>query len=174
MAKKTTQTKVSDVPVPQSAAEANAFIKRIGKMQQEFIRREAVMNAELQHLVNRHARVPARLREQIERHKKGLQIWAAANRKQLTDDGKVKFHDFDAGRIAWRFKPMRVALKKGVDVLAALKKAKLDRFIRTKEEPNKEAMLEDQAALKDIVGIKFKQDEVFAVTPNETKLEEVL
>lgn len=174
MASKRVKTKATDIPVPQSAAEVNRFIEKIGLMQREHVRREAIMNDELEALRARHARVPARLREQIERLSKGLQIWAAAHRKELTNDGKQKFHDFDAGRIQWRFNPMSVSLRKVEELLITLKEKGLDRFIRTKEEPNKEAMLEEPDALKDIAGVTFKRDEVFAITPNETKLEEVL
>jgi phage host-nuclease inhibitor protein Gam len=168
------KTDVADVPVPQTAAEANAFVLRIGRVQREITRRETIMNDELAALAAKHARVPARLQEAKERLKKGLQIWAAANRKELTSAGKVKFHDFDAGRIQWRTNPASVALKKVERVMASLKELKLDRFIRIKEEPNKEAMLEEPEVAKTVPGVKIKQDEKFVIVPNETKLEEVL
>jgi phage host-nuclease inhibitor protein Gam len=58
--------------------------------------------------------------------------------------------------------------------MEALRKAGLERFIRTKEDLNKEAMLADPEAVASIPGISVSQREEFVIVPIETALEEVL
>ena len=58
-------------------------------------------------------------------------------------------------------------------VLDALRRFDAARFIRVKEEINKEAILADPAAVAGIGGIRIEQGEVFEVVPFEAALEEV-
>ena len=53
------------------------------------------------------------------------------------------------------------------------RKARLSRFIRTKYEVNKDAVLADPKAIEGIQGISLRQGEDFVVEPWDTKLEEV-
>jgi phage host-nuclease inhibitor protein Gam len=50
---------------------------------------------------------------------------------------------------------------------------RLERFIRLKPEVNKEAILNEPEAVRDVPGLSIKQDESFSIEPFETALEEV-
>ena len=55
----------------------------------------------------------------------------------------------------------------------ALKSFGLERFLRTKEEIDKTAILAEPDAVEHIKGISITQREEFVIVPFETKLEEV-
>ena len=73
----------------------------------------------------------------------------------------------------WRRPPPSVVLRGIETVLQHLKALRLDRFIRTKEEVNKEAILLEPDQVRNVPGITIKQEEQFVVQPFETALEEV-
>ena len=73
----------------------------------------------------------------------------------------------------WRMRPPRVAIRAVDNVLETLKRLGLSRFIRVKEEPNKEAMLAEPEAVAGLAGVKIEQGEDFVIVPFETELEEV-
>lgn len=69
-------------------------------------------------------------------------------------------------------KPDSVNLKGVEIVIETLKKLKLDRFIRRKEEVNKDAILADKEAVKGITGISIVSGkETFSITPFEQEIE---
>ncbi|EPC4825652.1 host-nuclease inhibitor Gam family protein, partial [Salmonella enterica] len=86
--------------------------------------------------------------------------------------GGSKTANLITGEVAWRTKPDSVSIK-GVElVLETLKKLKLDRFIRRKEEVNKDAILADKKAVENIKGISIVSGkEVFSITPFEQEIE---
>ncbi len=106
----------------------------------------------------------------------GLQMFCEVNRERLTRGGKVKFSEFATGKVSWRLRPAKVALKKIEDVIERIKAAGLaERFIRVKEEINKEAMLEDRAVASSIKGVTIGSDgEDFIVEPFETELKDAV
>ncbi|MBF0283608.1 MAG: host-nuclease inhibitor Gam family protein [Magnetococcales bacterium] len=113
------------------------------------------------------------LEDDIKRLREGIQAWCESRRRDLTGGGKVKFHDFPAGKISWRMRPARVVLRSIENVIQALRERKLERFVRIKEEVNKEAILAEPEAVSGIPGIKLEQGEEFIVTPFETDMGEV-
>lgn len=160
-------------PVPQNKEEASDAIHRIGLAQRERDRIQADMNDALAKLKLQFEDQAKRWNEQITALSSGVQTWCEANREALTKSGKVKYYAFAAGEVNWRMRPQKVTIS-GVDsVLETLKRLSLARFIRTKEEPNKEAMLNEPEAVTGIAGIKISQGEDFVVKPFETELEEV-
>lgn len=175
MAKSATKIKTAaaSFPVPQSLGDANDFIARIGTAQRERQRLEAAMNDELAAVKARFEAEAKPFKDEIEDRSKGLQVFCEGRRDQLTGSGKVKFHRFAAGEVSWRSRPPKVSIRGTETVLGALKRLGLDRFIRTKEEPNKEAMLAEPQALEGLAGVKFEQGEDFVIVPFETELEEV-
>ena len=70
-------------------------------------------------------------------------------------------------------RPPSVSARPIDKVIEALKDMGLKRFIRFKEEIDKEAILGDPDAVKYIKGIKIEQREDFVIVPFETELEEV-
>ncbi|MBI4120347.1 MAG: host-nuclease inhibitor Gam family protein [Parcubacteria group bacterium] len=56
-------------------------------------------------------------------------------------------------------------------VLKVLQTLGLSRFIRTIEEPNKQAMLEEAEIAKTVKGVKIEQHEEFIVKPDQWEAE---
>lgn len=176
MAKAATKLKTpaSPFPVPQNTEDANQFIFALGEAQRERLRIEAEMNDRLSDIKAAFEVQAAPYRAAIENLARGLQVYAEGHRDALTKDGRVKFHRFAAGEIQWRARPPKVTIR-GIDtVIAALKCLGLTRFLRVKEEVNKEAMLAEPDVATTIAGVTIgSAGEDFIVKPFETELEEV-
>jgi len=175
MAKPTTKIKAQAVlyPVPQSREDANDAIAKIGIAQRERARIQADMNDRLAKVKEEFEVLAAPFNQQLESLGKGVQTWCEAHRAELTKDGKVKFANFAAGEVKWRMRPCKVTIRAMENVLETLKRLNLTRFIRVKEEPNKEAMLAEPEAVAGMAGVKIEQGEDFVIVPFETELEEV-
>lgn len=176
MAKRTGRVRVAAaVNVPQTQAEVNNAITQIGIAQREIARITADMNDSL-------AASRTAWESQAEPHKlliKDLagrvQLYCEAHRDALTEHGKTKTAKFLAGEVSWRKRPPSVHVRSAKIVLAALKFLGLDRFIRTTEEINKEAVLAEPDAVKKVVGLSVVKDvEDFIVKPWDTELEQVV
>ena len=175
MAKKTRlKSTAAAYPVPQSMTEANGFINAIGIAQRERDRIQGEMNDRLAEIKAEFEDKAAPFKAEIEDFTKGVLTFCEARRDELTRGGKVKFHRFPAGEVNWRKRPAKVRIT-GVDaVIERLKALKLGRFIRVKEEANKDAMLAEPEAAGSVEGIKIgSEGEDFVITPFETELEEV-
>lgn len=164
------KTAAATAYVPQSRDQAADAIRQIGEHQRELARLTADMNDEL-------ARVKERWEAQAEPHKtkvdsltQGVQTWCEANRDQLTQGGKVKSAALTTGEIAWRLRPPSVRVTGAEAVLDALRRLKLTRFIRSKDEVNKEAILNEPEAVAIVPGISISQGEDFVVMPFEVEL----
>jgi len=175
MSRSATRLKTDAVPVqvPQSKDEVVAAIAAIGRCQRERTRIEAAMNDELALVRERWETQAAPHLEQIRALTTGVHLWCEANRAALTQDGKVKYAHLASGEVKWRMTPPKVVVRSLDLVLDYLRQAGLDRFIRQKEEVNKEMMLLEPEAVAHIKGITFSQKEEFIVLPFETELEEV-
>jgi phage host-nuclease inhibitor protein Gam len=126
------------------------------------------MNDEIAAITDRYTTVFTPLQEQVKSLTAGVQSYCEANRDDLTHNGKTKSGQFVTGTVMWRTKPPSVVVK-GVDaVIEALKKFNLDRFVRTKEELNKEAILNEPTAISGIAGLSIKKGvEDFVIEPFE-------
>lgn len=157
-------------PVPQDMAEAAATVAKIGELQRKITRVAADMNDALAATRERYETEAQEMQRRVDSLTEGLQVFANANRRALTQDGKTKTARLPSGEIGWRQRPPSVRIT-GVDaVLAALREANLDRMIRVKAEVNREAILGDPAAVAEIPGIAIAQGEDFFVMPFETAL----
>lgn len=164
------KTPASTAYIPQSRDQAADAIRQIGEHQRELARLTADMNDEL-------ARVKERWEAQAEPHKtkvdnltQGVQTWCEANRDQLTQGGKVKSAALTTGEIAWRLRPPSVRVTGAEAVLDVLRRLGLTRFIRSKDEVNKEAILNEPEAVAVVPGISISQGEDFVVMPFEAEL----
>lgn len=167
------KTEAIDHDVPQSPVELNAAIYEIGVLQRKREVITAAMNDEL-------ATVRARFEAMAKPHAdhlaaltRGVATYCEAHRDVLTNGGKTKTARFAAGEVSWRMRPPSVALRGAHAVIAALKKAGLDRFLRVKIEVDKEAVLADPAAVAKVKGLSISQREDFVIKPDSTELEEV-
>ena len=99
---------------------------------------------------------------------KGVQGWCEANRDELTNNGKTKTANLVTGEVQWRNRPPSVSIRGADSVLETLLRLGLERFIRRKEEINKEAILNEPAAVAGVAGITVKSGiEDFAIVPFE-------
>jgi phage host-nuclease inhibitor protein Gam len=171
---KSPRIKSDAVPSPQSRDDVNDAIARIGLAQRERARIQADMNDEMAKIKLRFEEAAKPFNTEIEMFSRGIQVWCEAHRHELTRDGKVKFHHFAAGEVKWRMRPPRVSIRAVENVLETLKRLGLTRFIRVKEEPNKDAILAEPDAVAGLAGIKLEQKEDFVIVPFETVLEEVV
>ncbi|TQI78732.1 phage host-nuclease inhibitor protein Gam [Serratia fonticola] len=159
--------------VAQTKAEVIEGIKILGDLQRQLTRTETEMNDQIAAVTQYHSPELERLKAEITSYQTGIQTWCEANRDDLTQHGKTKTVNLTTGDVSWRIRPPSCSIK-GVDsVIAALKKLKLTRFIRAKEEINKEAILNETDAVKNIPGITINRDlEDFAIIPFEQESSE--
>lgn len=174
MAKKNRlKTPAVAVNVPQSRESAAEAIAAIGRLNRNLARLEADMNDDLAQVKERHENAAEPLRQQLQALTQGVQTWAEANRDSLTQGGKVKTAALTTGELVWRLRPPSVRITGAEAVLDALRRLGLTRFIRQKEEVNKEAILNEPEAVAHVPGIAISQGEDFVVQPFEAELAEV-
>lgn len=162
----------STVFVPQSNRAVADAIREIGTLQRELARVTADMNDQLASVKEDFETIAEPRRSRIAALNQGVQIWCEANRDSLTNHGKVKTYVFTTGEIAWRLRPPSVRVTGQEAVLDFLRKLGLGRFIRQKEEVNKEAILNEPEAVAHVPGIGISQGEDFVVVPFEVELAE--
>lgn len=166
--KKTRLKQPAMAAVPQSRDDCAADINTIGRLSREITVTQAAMNDEIAAITDRYTAVFTPLQEEVKTLRAGVQSWCEANRDELTYNGKSKSGQFVTGSVMWRQKPPSVAVKGVTAVIEALKKFKLDRFVRVKEEINKEAILNEPKAIEGIAGLSIKKGmEDFVIEPFE-------
>lgn len=171
MSRTKAKTRGANLPVPQNRDEAAEAVKTFGVVTRQIARIEHDLNDHIAEQKRIAEEAAAPLKEKAEALQEGLKIWAEANRDKITDGGKVKFADLGTGKISWRNRPAKVRLSKVEAVIAALKKLGLQRFIRTSEEVDKEAMLKETAAARLVPGVSIgSEGEDFYVEPFEVDL----
>lgn len=175
MASKKTRLKTPAVAVcvPQTRDGAAQSVAEIGRLNRDLARLTADMNDELATVKALHEEKAEPIRLKIEALTTGVQTWAEANRDTLTQNGKVKTAALTTGEIAWRLRPPSVRVTGAEAVLDVLRRLGLKRFIREKEEVNKEAILNEPEAVSHVPGIAISQGEDFVVVPFEAELAEV-
>lgn len=154
----------------QTKEETQSAICELGLVQRELTRVETEINDEIAAITNdRKVQIEA-LKMRGEALVTGIQTWCEANRADLCKNGS-KTANLITGEISWRQRPPSVSIRTVDKVLETLRNLGLDRFIRAKEEPNKEAMLADPKAVSGIAGITINSGlEDFAVTPFEQEV----
>lgn len=155
--------------VPQDVHEAAHFLAEIGRHERHIKASERLLNDRLTLARQEHDEAARPHQEAIESLFEGLRIWAEANRQRLCADGG-KTARLATGCVRWRMTPPKVKLTRVVDVLRALDAAGLDRFIAVKKDVNKQAILDDPAAVADIPGIEISQHEEFIAEPDEDEI----
>lgn len=170
------KSKATNYPVPQDDSEARTAIVELGVQQRQLIRKQADLADEISALKDRYGQDIEPINSRITELQAGLQTFAEANRARLTRDGKTKTIKFTTGELSWRHRPAKVTLRKVEEVIEAISAAGLARkFLRTKKEVNKEAMLADREKAAGITGVTIGSDgEDFIVTPDTDAVEEAL
>ncbi|MDO8940868.1 MAG: host-nuclease inhibitor Gam family protein [Methylicorpusculum sp.] len=167
-AKRTRIKQAAQLAVPQNKDECAEYINQIGRCDRQIAVLQAAMNDEIAVITDRYTGEFTPLQEQIKALSEGVQSWCEANRDELTVNGKTKSGQFLTGTVQWRQKPPSVAVRGVEAVLETLKRLGLSRFVRTKEELNKEAILNEPAAVKGVAGLSIKTGvEDFVISPFE-------
>lgn len=157
---------------PQSQTDCAADIKKLGDLQRDFARMTADMNDEIAAITKRYQPKLETITGRIEVLQKGVQTYCEAHRDDLTSGGKVKFANFVTGEVNWRQRPPSVTVRGAEAVIDALKRLGLSKFVRTKEEINKEAILNEPGAVRGVAGISIVTGvEDFVITPFEASAE---
>jgi phage host-nuclease inhibitor protein Gam len=166
-----TKTRGANLPVPQNKDDAARAVQEIGTTDRQIARMEADLNDAIAEMKRQAEALAQPLRERRDAVTEGLKVWAEANRDKLTDGGRVKSADLGTGKISWRFRPPSARVTKVEAVLEHLKKLGLQRFIRVKEEPNKDAMLAEPDVARTVAGVTIgSEGEDFIVEPFEVEL----
>ena len=174
MATKATRLKqaAAAVFIPQTRDQVAAAIAEIGTLNRDLSRTQADMNDTLAKVKEDFETIAEPRRKRISELTQGVQVWCEANRDALTNGNKVKSAQLTTGEIGWRTRPPSVRVTGAEAVLDLLRRLGLKRFIRQKEEVNKEAILNEPEAVAHVPGITISQGEDFFITPFEAELVE--
>ena len=168
------KTKATAAAVPQSKTDCAAYIRSLGDLQREFERQRAEMNDAIAAITQTAEPVLSALSERMLALQTGIQTWCEANRVVLCGeaDRLGKTANLVTGEVAWRQVPPSVQVRGADAVIDRLQVMGLGRFIRSKDEVNKEAMLAEPEAVRGIVGITIVTGlENFSITPFEASAE---
>jgi len=157
--------------VPKSLEEASQFLLKIAEEQRIVEKIQSELNAQVDKLKAEAMESMREHQERITALADGIYIYAEGHREELTEEGKRKTIRVPTGIFGWRITPPAVSLKNVKLVLENLKKLNLERFIKVKEEPDKEAMLREPELAEKIKGVSIIQREEFVVKPSEIEIE---
>ena len=169
MAKKATRIKTDTFAVRyQTRDEVETAIKEIGVLNRELERLAIEQNDKLAAITEEYAPLMNAVKEKLSPKQDAVQAWCESRRDELTQNGKTKTGSFNTGEVQWRQRPPSVGIRGAESVLESLRTLGLVRFIRTKEEVNKEAMLNEPELAATVAGVTIKTGvEDFVITPFE-------
>jgi phage host-nuclease inhibitor protein Gam len=141
-------------------------IMEIGKRQRELDLLQAGMSEGIAEVKGRYEREAAPHAEAVRALTKDVREWCEAHREELTEGGRIKRVRMGSGDVRWRMRPPKVSIRGADEVMRALKSLGLERFIRVKEEINKDAILNEADAVRCIQGVSIVQEEDFVIAPH--------
>ncbi len=159
------------IAVPKSLDEAAQFLTQIGEEQRATNEIQSGLNTAVDKLKTQAMAEDKPHQERISQLVEGLFAYAEAHRDELTDAGKRKTVEVPTGTFGWRMTPPAVSLRDVKSILESLKSLNLKRFIRTKEEIDKEAMLKEPEVANTVKGVSISQHEEFVAKPAELEVE---
>ena len=172
MAKKPTRIKTDTFAVRyQTRDEVETAIKEIGDLNRELERLAIEQNNKLAAITEEYAPLMNEVKEKLAPKQDAVQAWCESRRDELTQNGKTKTGSFNTGEVQWRQRPPSVGIRGAESVLESLRTLGLVRFIRTKEEVNKETMLNEPELAATVAGVTIKTGvEDFVITPFEQEV----
>ncbi|MEW5687206.1 MAG: host-nuclease inhibitor Gam family protein [Pseudomonadota bacterium] len=163
--------KTMAAPAAQTREEAELAVARIGEVQRELTRQETVLNDQVAALKTAAEEAAKGLKLELTDLQARVQRFCEANRTELTNGGKTKTVLFATGEVKWRARPPSVSVRGAEAVIAFLKATMDGRFVRTKDEVDKEAMLADPDAARKVPGVKIgSEGEDFVIEPLAVQL----
>jgi phage host-nuclease inhibitor protein Gam len=167
---KTRIKNVAAPTVPQTREAVADLIGGIGFDSREITALQIEMNETLSKIKEAYEQRAEPFRRRIEESQRAVQAFCEAHREALTVQGKVKTYAFTTGEVHWRTRPPSVRITGEDAVMFTLRSLGLQRFIRIKEEINREAILNEPTAVAKVPGIRISQIEDFVVVPFEVEL----
>ena len=167
------KTPAASSAVPQSKSDCATYIKHLGDVLREFERSKAEMNDAIANITKSYQPVLEAQQIRVTALQTGIHTWCEANRATLCE-GQSKTANLVTGEVSWRQRPPSVGIRGTDTVIETLLRMGLERFVRTKQEPNKEAMLNEPDAVRGIAGINIVSGvEDFSITPFQAGVEAV-
>ncbi len=167
---KKTRVKATATTVPQSREQAQSWIKELGDTQRKLGVVTAEMNDQLAEITDSYKPQINELTDKTKELQKGIQTWCEAHRDELTDS-KTKTANLVTGEVSWRQRPPSVSLRGIPSIIENLHTLGLERFIRVKEEPNKDAMLNEPEVASSVAGVTINTGvEDFVIKPFEQEV----
>jgi phage host-nuclease inhibitor protein Gam len=163
------------VIVFQSREQVQTAIYEIGVMSRERARLVSKLNDAIAKLTSDAQPSLESLSAKVQAQVRAVRDWCDANRAELTQNGKTKTVDLGTGTVAWRLRPPSVKLTGEAQVMEALlSDPTFAQFLRTTHAVDKQAMLADPEAAKQISGVTILTHLVdFSVEPFENAGAEV-
>lgn len=166
MAARTTRRRSGTEP-PRTLDEASTLIRRLGAEQREIERLERELTEKVERLKTSATKKITTRSTRLEQYMEALLQFAQARRDELTEHEERKTVTVSSGKFGWRLAPPSLDVPSPDELLQYLKDHGLERFIRTKEEVNKKALLGEPAAVQEIPGISIERRELFFVKPSD-------
>jgi len=157
--------------VPNSIEEVSKFIGEIGKHQRELDKLQTGLNNRVEEIKAKTIANSLPHQEKISQLFEGIFVFVQSHRDELTENNKKKTVHFPTGDVLWRLTPPAISYKNAKKIISLCKSLGLERFIRIKEEVDKEAMLKEPDEAARIKGVKICQKEEFVVKPSEIEIE---
>lgn len=164
--------------IPQTRADAEAEMRALGEIRIRIAEIDNTLKEDSQKLIQSAKDKAEPLIAKAKMLEGGLVLYAAAHRKELTDNNKSKRGKLLSGHFEWRQLPPKVSTRGVAAIIAFIQTAKgaqgkaLSKFLRTKVELNKEAMLADPALAKTLNGVSIgSEGERLEITIYEQSLE---
>ncbi len=173
MAKAKQAKATKTAPAIRTQEEAELVLSELGTIQRAVKAVELEMNDKMSVLKAKYEAEAQPMNAAIEEKTAMLYDWAEENKALILRDGS-KTAKLATGELSWRTTPPAVRFKSADTVVDNLKRLGLERFVRTKEEPNKEAILTEPDAVKGVAGITITQSEMFVAKPFESEIERAI
>lgn len=177
------------IEVPTDPLQVDNLILQLGTLDRQLAALKLSHEERLAPLHAEFARQALTIQSQINERFTKIHGYCSAHRDELLPDKDLKTATFGSGTVAWKIRPPSVEFKKGMkveDVVSAIKRhaesvkglsivphlfQETMGLIRTKEEVNKEAVLEKPELIAGMDAIYIRKDmEDFVITPTEVKL----
>lgn len=163
------KAKVVALEVPQTEQEADECLRQLGNVMRRREEVRILLNGVVEVNQQLAARADAPLGQKQEELVKKLAAFAEANRSRLA---KGKTIQLPSGVLNWRLTPFKVTPRgKVAAILAELKRRRLGRFIRVKEELDREAMLREPEVAGKVPGISIDRREELYIQPLDLPVE---
>jgi len=171
-------SKANNGPKLKTHDEVGKAILTIGNLQNEVAEREREMNERLARIKADYEERALPARQKLAELSAQVRDYCDERRESLVTQAGKKSIDFGSGEVIWKAGKPSVWVKPGLAIeklIAALKDKRLGRFIRTKHELDKQAVLKDPEAVSAVKSmVRVESKEVFAIKPFATQIEQVL